>query len=1242
MKIMGLRDWAHQLGWFLSAFFLFFWIAISFTYITSKSFLLKSDSFLLFLFFFLLCMSEINFAFFVSVFFSNSKLASIVAPVALFGALMPRYAFTQTNSNEQVVAKVFASLLSPTAFSFGADIIANLEYTGVGLQFSNISDGDFNFALVLFMMWLDFYIYGFLAWYLDQVLPQEYGTPKGEVSYEVQSATYLSLPEFRSVSSDSDIEGDLNSDLTKSVERLPSDLYPKVKVYVQGLQKRYPDGKLAVKNLSMLLLEDQITCLLGHNGAGKTTTISTLTGLVEATAGTVMIYGRSLKTDLQAIRQMTGVCPQHNVLFYSLTVQEHLFFFGKVKGLTGIHLRNAVDRVLVEVGLTEKRHVLASALSGGMKRKLSLCIALVGDPKFVLLDEPTSGFTQCSVRDGSVQSTNRFGAGYLLSISKVRPEVSVEKIETNVKAIVSAAKVNSAVAGEVIMHLPLDSIGLFPALFSMLKVSREDLGIGSYGISITTLESVFISLAKTTRTEDEEFDEHDQDLSTVDYGIRYVRTAFIYAWLMCGLVVAHFWMACCSGKTYLVLRPSAVLEGNENEFHSRKSALGDVELTDSKVIKKAEVIGGVEETSRIDLEMAVNVEAIYNEEKKADDICTNPIQVVKTDVPLSQMALKGSTASLLCIQIVELFRKRLIIASRDLKGFFFQVLFPAIQIMLVLLILTINVNPAGHTITLNASLFHKKASLTPLVDFAGTFSSPVTEMIATDVTVAVGYVAAPNSTQLVPVNVTVDWNWVRRTIKSLSVSDVVVNIKKVKEDITATFDAGSMLSLSQVYSGSPYSKYTVMHNSTSPHGMAGFAGEITAAVFKSCTPAGLDSIYLSKNHPLPITPKTTIDIQVILALLTSIFILVPLCYIPASFVSFIPVAFVSSAESSSALFLLLLTYGASSIALSYLYSLAFDNFSTAQISIMAINFFTGFVFVLAYYIMISVPETHELGTQLVNFFRFFPPYNIGEGLINLSTNYYVNTILHSQISFFSWNVAGRSIVFMAAEALGYFTIILITEFTPLHNLSNSVSRRISQLYLPVDKRNGYGLGSTASSDVDVQAEADLIDAVENPSSSEFSLLIRHLGKMYPPSIIGGTVKYAVKNISLGCKNGERFGLLGINGAGKTTTLSILTGDIQQTYGDVFIGEESIIRDPKTRQMIGYCPQVDPLLDLMNGYETLFFFGRIRVQELLKEVGLMKFAHKPCGTYSGGNKRKLSLAVALIGDPAVLFLDEPST
>lgn len=213
-------------------------------------------------------------------------------------------------------------------------------------------------------------------------------------------------------------------------------------------------------------------------------------------------------------------------------------------------------------------------------------------------------------------------------------------------------------------------------------------------------------------------------------------------------------------------------------------------------------------------------------------------------------------------------------------------------------------------------------------------------------------------------------------------------------------------------------------------------GALTAALFKTCSPAGAEAIYLSKNHPLPITAKSTIDIQVVLALLTSIFILVPLCYIPASFVSFLvkervskskhlqivssvspylywvatfawdmllffvliaflflilvlfntqkPVLFISSAEAALALFLLLVTYGASAIALNYVYSLAFENFSTAQISIMAINFFSGFVFVLAYYVMISVPETKDAGTKIVHFFRFFPPYNIGNSSLSFT------------------------------------------------------------------------------------------------------------------------------------------------------------------------------------------------------------------------------------------------------------------
>jgi ABC-type multidrug transport system ATPase subunit len=88
---------------------------------------------------------------------------------------------------------------------------------------------------------------------------------------------------------------------------------------------------------------------------------------------------------------LTGICPQQNVLFPSLTVREHLRFFGSIKGLYGKKLQEEVERMIADVGLEPKRDAQSSSLSGGMKRKLQLAIALIGGSKFVLLDEPTSG-----------------------------------------------------------------------------------------------------------------------------------------------------------------------------------------------------------------------------------------------------------------------------------------------------------------------------------------------------------------------------------------------------------------------------------------------------------------------------------------------------------------------------------------------------------------------------------------------------------------------------------------------------------------------------------------------------------------------------------------------------------------------------------------------------------------------------------------------------------------------------------
>nr|XP_015195605.1 PREDICTED: ATP-binding cassette sub-family A member 2-like [Lepisosteus oculatus] len=146
---------------------------------------------------------------------------------------------------------------------------------------------------------------------------------------------------------------------------------------------------------------------------------------------------------------------------------------------------------------------------------------------------------------------------------------------------------------------------------------------------------------------------------------------------------------------------------------------------------------------------------------------------------------------------------------------------------------------------------------------------------------------------------------------------------------------------------------------------------------------------------------------------------------------------------------------------------------------------------------------------------------------------------------------------------------------------------------------------------------------------------------------------AVDRLCLGVQPGECFGLLGVNGAGKTTTFKMLTGDETTTGGEAFIGGRSILRDLlRVQQSLGYCPQFDALFEDLTAREHLELYTRLRgipwkdeervVQWALEKLELAKYADKPAGTYSGGNKRKLSTAIALIGYPSLIFLDEPTT
>ena len=184
-----------------------------------------------------------------------------------------------------------------------------------------------------------------------------------------------------------------------------------------------------------------------------------------------------------------------------------------------------------------------------------------------------------------------------------------------------------------------------------------------------------------------------------------------------------------------------------------------------------------------------------------------------------------------------------------------------------------------------------------------------------------------------------------------------------------------------------------------------------------------------------------------------------------------------------------------------------------------------------------------------------------------------------------------------------------------------------------------------SNEVDDPEIANEVDRVDGPEGQKDGLRVVHLTKAFGNNT-------AVDNVTFGVEHGEVFALLGPNGAGKSTTISLIRGDLATSKrgGDVFVENASVSKNrPLARQNLGVCPQFDAI-DSMTMTEHLEHFARIRgiadvkhqVDAVVRAVGLGAYTNVMAHTLSGGNKRKLSLAIALTGNPSVILLDEPSS
>lgn len=161
-------------------------------------------------------------------------------------------------------------------------------------------------------------------------------------------------------------------------------------ISVEHLTKYYGDFK-AVDDLSFEIGEGHVYGFLGPNGAGKSTTMNIMTGCLSATEGHVRIDGHDIFEEPEKAKRLIGYLPEHPPLYMTETPEEYLTFVGEAKGVRGGELRRQIDQVIAMTGLEKMRRRRIAALSKGYKQRVGIAQALLGNPRVIILDEPTVG-----------------------------------------------------------------------------------------------------------------------------------------------------------------------------------------------------------------------------------------------------------------------------------------------------------------------------------------------------------------------------------------------------------------------------------------------------------------------------------------------------------------------------------------------------------------------------------------------------------------------------------------------------------------------------------------------------------------------------------------------------------------------------------------------------------------------------------------------------------------------------------
>jgi len=1226
LERQGIGEVQYVLSWFIN--YLFVGLITDIVLIITMIILMKTLQWLFILNIILFVLAQFPLMYLIVIICSTKKKGLILVNIVCFTTLVVGFILRMGTPSRalQIVLNIFPNI---NEFSM-LNLIFKYEQIGVySSDLLKLRSNKISYIDDLIMFFVEICFYSLICLFI--------------ISFQNSGLPFLDfLKSFcsdvnRKIKSDGNeisSDNDANNTLIKNHEELTSINLALKKdnkfLNIKNITKNYGDLK-AVNNFCGELFKNEIFVLLGHNGAGKTTLIKMISGTEDPDNGDIFLDGISIITNKSYLYQNIGLCQQDDILFSYLTVEEHLEYMMELKGSKSD--QDQINLFINKIDLASKKDTMCKNLSGGEKRKLCIAIALIGNSQLVLLDEPTSGMDVIAKRklwtflkefkndkiiiltthslDEAEYLGDRIGimsGGQFICSGTSSFLKSKYPCGFNLNFLVNSdifdnehkrGLYKKLAQFQPNLEVKISSKGLFSVniesnnknvkeIFNVVEECREEYGIEDYTVSSTTLEDVFLKLNHKINISEENKDINNDEILVREGSILIKPSSFFTQ------LISH-------------IKRGIFSIWRNKSLYILELIIGLFVLY-IYVLIHYNVLNNVSKLS-LDFSKLLENNDIY--------VCKNDINFFKSSYVYDELC---------SIKLKE-------IDNKSDKEEFIEEVYK------------------------NSAANIGKASLC-----LNKINSNKYEIFNTEIPLEVpGYIMAN----------------IMFTVSAFLKKEYDINAAILYEilDVNSQEIGNSGVDVSELSTMFSLSFACIIS-------LCIYLGTIMSEKIKERTKNIKHILYLSGSNMWSYWCGFYVVDLIKLLIFSSL--AAAILYVINSFASLIWIDLIIASFSS----------------LCFIYFLSFilSKEESGQKSLLLIVFGLLILFAVILIILVSTGKDVDVKFMMnkYNFtiFDITPITSFLLSYIRLVFSYsFFNAEFSENLNEFEIPLFGKiykpkvyiltSLIVHVINLVFYFLVIILFESSILEDCFNYIkvklmrennitfsNPQINNDYYSDENiiKNENELGSKDEFNINVHYnnEKGLNNINQsNANGTQYNNYIQNeINKINSDNenklttkIIGLKKTYwmcckknirAINNLYLGLENNEKFGLLGFNGSGKTTTFKTITKEILYDSGSIqLFGKDTKTQFEKIRNSIGYCPQENPIFDYMKVREMVSFYLDLKkinesAESICEKFGLTKFLDTYCINLSGGNKRKLSFAIALMCKPKLLLLDEPSS